>query len=145
MISAMQRKRTNPAHMGTVTVLIALWFSMFCNHCLAVAGDLPEPDNKPGEHCPHGHGSPVSDPPVDDRKAGACEGVCESTQVTVTSLPKHTDGAFVVSLSAEDSATAGPLSQHGAVGAWQRSPISSHDTPERAYFPPFQRYTVLLN
>lgn len=145
MISAMQQKRTTPAHVGTVTVLFVLWFSMFCNHCLAAAGKLPDPGNMRGEHCPHGNSSPVSDPPVDDQKTVVCEGVCESTHVTVALLPKVADDAFIRSLSADDSVSVGPVSQYSTIGNWNRSTIPAYDTPERSYFSPFQRYTVLLN
>ncbi|MEX2524843.1 MAG: hypothetical protein WD750_07785 [Gammaproteobacteria bacterium] len=141
----MQQKRTATSRTGTVTVLFALWFSMFCNHCIAAAGDMPESGNTPADYCPHGNSGPTPDIPVDDRQTGFCEGDCESVYFTATLFPKVADDALVPSLSADDSDSAGPINQYGIAGTWHWSPISTYDTPERSYFPPFQRYTVLLN
>lgn len=145
MISFMQQKRKATTRAGTITVLFMLWFSMFCSHCIAAAGDMPESDNTPGDHCPHGNSGPAPEIPVDDRQAGFCEGGCETAHFTAAFFPMVTDDALVPSLSADDSESLGPISQYGTAGAWNWSPIPAYDTPERSYFPPFQRYTVLLN
>ncbi len=137
MSSLPQRQQTGLARAGVVTLLAALWLSLFCNTCLAFAGIDSAPDSGTAGHC-------QQDEIVNnDGGDGVCDGHCGSDLYPLQSnLPA---GLAASRLPDREPVPAVPAVAPATVLALQRTPPESYARPSRSYSLPFQRYTVLLN
>ena len=140
----MQPKKTITAHVGIGTVLIALWLSVFCNQCLASVSMLYGHD--PVDHCRQDQSAASHrEPQAPVHGTVVCDGHCNAGLVSVALQSHFSDGVLLKSPSSAFRIPVGLMSGYTTIAAQTVRWVLPYDRPAASYFPPFQRYTVLLN
>lgn len=144
-VPSLLKIRRSPACFSLLPVALVLWLVGFCQHCLALADSMAM-DPAPGGHCQHD--MDTSDDKLTqqyDSADGTCHGDCPGIDIAAPVKPVFQTGDDFYGQTSDDPGFAALLNNIVVTDRDTRKRNPPYTTPERAYFLPFSRYTVLLN
>lgn len=138
------RARDRQWGLAVVILLLASWLSIYCTNCFAAAETTHQHDIQSASAGPHCMEPPQSQDGNENTRDSSCV-YCNTAMAAVPAkFPDIRENIFKLSFDAKYFISNNELDYLNNVNV-AIDIFPAYEKPERAYFLPFARYTVLLN